>query len=170
MKILYRKKAKHSIIHVSFEIGLIIKGIDGLLEIIGGFLLLFLNPERLSKVLLILTQHELSEDPKDIFFNSLIKLSQGFSVQTQYFGVFYLLSHGVIKAFLIFLLWRRKLWAYPVSIAFLIIFVAYQTYRFSMSFSMTMVILTVFDLIMIILTIFEYKRIKLNFNSKPKVE
>lgn len=148
------------VVHISFELGLIIKGIDGLLEIFGGFLLLYLNPNRMGRLVTLLTQHELSEDPKDLVANALIRFSHSFSISTQAFGVFYLISHGVIKSVLILLLWRKKLWAYPLTIASLVMFIAYQIYRYSVHASMLLLLLTVFDIVMIILTFIEYKRIK----------
>ena len=67
------KIIKKDIVHVSFEIGLLIKGIDGILEIAGGFLLLYLNPNRMVRLIAVLTQHELSEDPKDLVANAGIR-------------------------------------------------------------------------------------------------
>jgi uncharacterized membrane protein len=40
-------------------------------------------------------------------------VAQGFSVGTQNFDVFYLLSHGIVKLFLVAALLKNKLWAYP---------------------------------------------------------
>ena len=61
----------NNIFHKSFKIGILVKGIDGVLEIMGGILLVFLNPSRLNKLVVLLTQHELLEDPKAL--NKLIK-------------------------------------------------------------------------------------------------
>jgi uncharacterized membrane protein len=77
------------IFHKGFKIGILLKAIDGALEIIGGILLVFLNPARLNRVIALLTQHELSEDPRDFIANYLIKLSSKFTINTEYFGVFY---------------------------------------------------------------------------------
>lgn len=151
---------KNNISHKSFEIGILLKGIDGVLEIIGGILLVFLNPLRLSKLTVLLTQHELSEDPKDIIAHFMISFSSKFTVNTQYFGVFYLISHGVIKLILVILLWKRKIWAYPITIVSLVLFIMYQIYRYTIYHSVGLIILTIFDVIMIILTFMEYKRIK----------
>ena len=148
------------IIHVSFEIGLVLKGIDGLMEIIGGVFLLFLSPNRLNWLIRLLTQHELLEDPKDKVANFLITLGSSFSIGAQHFAVFYLMSHGIIKCVLILLLWQRKLWAYPLTIVSLILFIAYQVYRYTFTQSVFLILLTVFDIIMIALTYLEYKRIK----------
>lgn len=152
-----------SIFHKSFKIGILLKAIDGTLEIIGGALLVFLNPARLSRVIVLMTQHELSEDPRDIIANYLIKLSSRFTTNTQYFGVFYLISHGAIKLILIILLWKRKVWAYPVTIISLVLFVLYQVYRYTIYHSIELILLTILDVIVILLTFIEYRRIKNDF-------
>ncbi|MCG1025398.1 DUF2127 domain-containing protein [Dehalobacter sp.] len=134
---------------------------DGLLEIIGGILLRFLDPSRLNKLITLLTYHELSEDPNDKIANMLVSLGHNFSISTQSFGVFYLMTHGIIKCLLILLLWRRKLWAYPLSIVSLILFIAYQIYRYTISQSTFLIVLTLFDIVLIYLTYNEYRRIRL---------
>lgn len=151
---------KNDVIHKSFEIGILLKGIDGILEIFGGILLKLISPVRLGKLVVLLTQHELSEDPKDIIANTMIKLSSSFSIDMQNFGVFYLISHGIVKFTLVVLLWRKKLWAYPLTIISLILFIIYQVYRYEVSHSAFLIFLTIFDIIMILLTYLEYKRIK----------
>lgn len=171
MPIVELKRLIHSKwIHISFELGLLIKAIDSLIEIIGGFLLLYLNPYRMGHLVFWLTQPELSEDPDDLIANSLIRFSHSFSISTQDFMVFYLLSHGLVKIILVLLLWRRKLWAYPLTIVSLVLFIAYQVYRFCIHPSAFLVILTAFDAVMIVLTYFEYQRIKsrLQANAGPQ--
>ena len=151
---------RYNIIHKSFEIGILLKGIDGILEIIGGILLAILNPKRLNKLIRLLTQHELIEDPKDVAANFIIRLGAKFSISTQNFAVFYLISHGIIKLILIILLWKKKMWAYPLSIVSLILFSFYQVYRYTNTHALSLIVLTVFDTMMIILTLMEYKRMK----------
>jgi len=148
------------VIHIGFEIGLLLKGLDGLFEVIGGALLTFLNPQRMSYLMHILTQHELSEDPNDMIANYLVALGHSFSISTQQFGVIYLMSHGIIKLILILLLWRRKLWAYPLSILFLVLFIIYQIYRYTLTYSVFLILLTFLDAAMIVLTYLEYRRIQ----------
>lgn len=149
-----------NLIHVGFELGILIKGIDSLLEILGGFLLLYFNPARLSSFIIFVTRGELSEDPKDLIANALIRFSHSFSISTQTFAVVYLISHGVIKGLLVFLLWRKKLWAYPLTIVALVLFIGYQIYRFTFRPSASLVLLTIFDAVMIVLTFLEYRRMK----------
>ncbi|MFT8314904.1 MAG: DUF2127 domain-containing protein [Clostridium sp.] len=151
---------KNNIFHKSFEIGILLKGINGILEIISGVLLIFLNPYRLSKLVVLLTYNELLEDPKDIIANFVMRSSLGFNLSIQHFGIFYLISHGMIKLFLVIMLWKKKMFAYPLTIFSLILFIIYQIYRYTFSNSVWLLGLTIFDSIMIILTFIEYKNIK----------
>ncbi len=50
----------------TFHVSLLLKGLDGTLELIGGVLLLVVSSSRLDSLIQFLTQHELSEDPKDL--------------------------------------------------------------------------------------------------------
>ena len=156
----YTTYKKKDLVHISFEIGLLLKGIHGLMEIVGGAFLIFLSPTRLNWLTRFLTRHELSEDPKDIVANYLVGLSNSFSISAQHFAVFYLMSHGVIKCILILLLWRKKRWAYPLTIFSFLLFMAYQIYRYTLTQSAFLIVLTIFDAVMIALTCMEYKRIK----------
>ncbi|MGE5627012.1 MAG: DUF2127 domain-containing protein [Solirubrobacterales bacterium] len=154
---------KKNILHESFEIGILFKAIDGVLEIIGGFLLLFLDPLKINKIITMLTWHELSEDPRDLIANYIIKFSSSFSVDAQHFGVIYLFSHGIVKIILVYLLWKGKLWSYPLAVVFLVLFIVYQMYRYTFTYSIGLVLLSIFDAVMIALTLMEYKRIKFKF-------
>ena len=150
----------NDLIHKSFEVAILLKGIDGVLEIIGGLLLLFLSPIRLNDLIILLTQHELSVDPKDLIANYMVHFASSFTTSTQYFAVYYLALHGIVKIVLVLLLWKRKIWAYPITIASLILFIIYQVYRYTIYHSVWLILLTIFDLIVIALTFIEYKRIK----------
>ncbi|MCX6765773.1 MAG: DUF2127 domain-containing protein [Candidatus Moranbacteria bacterium] len=148
------------VIHDTFRVGILLKGLNGILEIIGGILLFFIRPETLNYLVRLLTQNELSEDPKDLFANFLVHAARGFSVSSQIFGGLFLLSHGLIKIFLIAALFRKKLWAYPLAIAVFGIFIFYQMYRYSISHSAWLIVLTILDIFVVTLTYLEYQNLK----------
>ena len=152
------QKGNGGLIHLSFEIALLLKAINGVLEIIGGASLIFINSSSLNRIAVMLTQSELSEDPNDVIAKAILNLSQSYSVSAQSFGIFYLLSHGIIKLILVVLLWQKRLWAYPLTIIFLTLFIAYQVYRYSIDQSIMMILLTILDLVVVILTFIEFKR------------
>jgi len=149
-----------NVFHETFEIGILIKFLNGLLETLGGFLLLFISAASINRIVIFLTQEELSEDPKDIIANYLIKASESISVNTQLFGSLYLILHGIVKIILVIAVWKRKLWAYPIMIVFLIVFIIYQIYRISYDYSLGLLLLTVLDGIIVFLTAWEYKSIR----------
>jgi uncharacterized membrane protein len=150
-------KDSHALRHKLFQVGIILKGIDGVLEIIGGFLVLILSPHTLNRIVYLLTQHELSEDPRDVVANYLIYAAKDFSVSDQLFGFIYLLSHGVIKIVLIMSLWKRRLWSYPVAIIFFSLFGVYQMYKYYLGHAPGWIVLTVIDVFVVILTFMEYR-------------
>jgi len=164
------KRKKIDIFHIGFEIGIILKGLNGLVEILGGFSLLFIGHNKINEWMDLLTRYlskyELPGDPNDMVAKFLLNISREFSIDAHHFFIFYLLSHGIIKCFLVYLLWRRKLWAYPLTVVSLILFIAYQLYRYAISSSVFMIYLTVWDILMIFLTYKEYQRIKGLFLSE----
>ena len=140
-----------------FRVGVVIKGIDGMLETIGGLILLFLSPDRIKGLVATLTQHELSEDPLDFVATHLASYARHLSVDTKLFEAFYLIGHGLIKIVLVWGLLRNRRWAYPGAIGFLIAFVAYQAYRYSHTHALGLLLLTAFDIAIILLTWHEYR-------------
>jgi uncharacterized membrane protein len=145
-------------VHRLFKIGVLIKGADGILEIIGGLLFLLLQQSALNTVTVFLTAHELSEDPGDWIANSLRHAVENLSLDTRLFASAYLVIHGLVKVFLVTGLLRGKMWAYPTALAFLGAFVFYQSYRFVHTHSIGLLILTAFDLVVVSLIWLEYRR------------
>ena len=132
---------KRSRLHVAFEIGVILKGLNGLLELIGGILLLVFPPGAIQRFVVELTHNELSR-------------------HAQTFAAIYLLSHGVIKAVLVYALLKDKLWAFPWAIGVFAGFGVYQIYRYFVEPSGWLIALTVLDVIVIGLTLAELQRLK----------
>ncbi len=139
-----------------FRVALILKGLDGVLELVGGLLLLVVSPEQIGEIARFLTQHELSEDPHDLIATSLLHSTAGLGASATLFGAAYLLLHGLVKVVLVWAVLRDNLWAYPWMIAFLVIFIAYQTYQLVLGFSWGLFLLTVFDVFIVVLTWREY--------------
>jgi uncharacterized membrane protein len=153
-------------IHQIFEISILLKGAHALIECIGGLVLAFVSTRAITSLVSTLTQDELVEDPNDFVATHLLSLAQNFTVSTQHFYAFYLLSHGVIKVFLVIGLLRNKLWAYPVSLVVLGFFIVYQLYRFSYTHGFGLIVLTVFDVIVMGLIWHEYRLARRHLTSR----
>lgn len=149
-------------VHILFDISLIGKAVDGVLEVIGGAVLFFVNPGQINGMLRIFTQHELGEDPHDVLANILLHSAQHLTSGTKVFAAFFLLWHGVVKVGLVWALFRRHLWAYPVAILAFGLFLVYQVYRYSHSHSVWLLALSILDLFVIVLTWLEYHRLRIS--------
>lgn len=145
----------------AFHITLYLKGLDGLLEIVGGIFLLIIKPEQIDRLAQWLTQGELSHDPQDFIAHYILKTAHGLTGASLVFGAVYLLSHGVLKIVLVIEVLRDHLWAYIVLIAVTALFIIYQIYRLAVvKFSIGLVLLTALDLLIIYLTSKEYTKHK----------
>jgi uncharacterized membrane protein len=149
-------------LHRVFALGIWLKGIDGVLEIIGGVILLLTSNAALNQLVIALTQHELVEDPHDWIATAARQAVAQLSVGTQVFGGVYLVAHGLAKVVLAVGLLRGHRWAYPVAIGFLGLFIAYQLYRLSYQFSLGLLLLTLFDGAIVALTWREYRLLGLS--------
>ena len=147
-------------LHIGFEVAILLKGLHAALEIVGGILLGFLRPDTLNTWIRLLTQNELAENPRRLVAGLLVRAGEHYTISSQHFGVYYLLSHGLVKVVLVLLLWRRKLWAYPLAVAVLALFIAYQVFRWTSTHSGFLVFLTALDALVIWLTLSEYARLK----------
>lgn len=152
----------------TFEVGLVLKGLDGVLEVVGGILLLLVSPHAIQHLARVLTAHELSEDPHDLIARYLLHTTGHLTGSTTLFGAVYLLSHGIAKIVLVALVLRDKLWAYPWLIALLLAFIGYQVYRITaVHFSVGLTALTVFDAALVWLTWREYRSKRGRQRSAP---
>jgi uncharacterized membrane protein len=142
-----------------FRVVIALKGLDGLLELLGGVLLLVARPDQITGLASLLTRHELSEDPNDLIANLVLHGSASLATGSgALLGALYLLSHGLVKVVLVWAVLRNRLWAYPWMIGFLGVFLAYQAYRLVLRFTVGLALLSVFDLVVLWLTVREYRR------------
>lgn len=133
-----------------FDIGLILKGIDSLLEIIGGFLLL--SPLKVSGYLEILSQHS----KHDFISNILEKLADGAQAATLA-AALYLIIHGGAKAILIIAALKRKPWGYIGLIAVLTVFAIAEMIRYFETHKVALLMFSLFDGALVLLISHEYQ-------------
>ena len=148
--------AEHRI-HQVFRVSVILKGLHALSEIAGGLVFYFVSAPAILGWVNLLTQEELTEDPRDFVATHLLSAAHNLTGATESFYAFYLISHGLIKVVLVVGLLREKLIAYPLSLIALGAFIVYQLYRYSYTQSFGLILLTVFDLIVIVLVWHEWR-------------
>lgn len=144
-----------------FAVGVVIKGIDGALELLAGLALL-LAPGTLDQLLRYLLGEAregssgLTRAIATLIAHSDAQLLAGSTV----FLIAFLLAHGVIKLVLVFCLLRRIVRAYPWAIAVLAIFLGYQVYALIVSPSISLVLFVVLDVVILVLVWREYRELR----------
>ena len=161
------KPRSRTILKTTFRTGITLKGIDGLLETIGGLLLWLVPPSAMNAMVKVLCQHELSRDPRDFLAVHLLRSSETLLTGNRLFASFYLLSHGATKVALVIALWMNALWAYPLTIFVFAAFGAYQMYRYTHTHSIALLLLTIFDVALIYLTWMEWRQQRISRPCHP---
>jgi len=144
--------------HLLFQVILLCKGVFAVAEIVAGIGAFFVTQQLMFEFVDRLTGMELLQH--DLIANYLYTSVQHFSLSTRNFTAAYLLSHGVIKLWLIVGLLREKIWYYPLAIAVFGLFIVYQLYRFNLTHSPWLIVITVVDVIVIALTWQEYRYLR----------
>jgi uncharacterized membrane protein len=91
-----------------------------------------------------------------------------YTTGTVTFVALYLISRGLIKAFLIGALLKNKLWAYPWSLVVLALFVVYQLYQILTAHSLIVIAITLFDLVVMYFIYREWRIVKEHGGAQPK--
>ena len=144
--------------HELFEAGVFLKALNSVWETLAGIFLLTALHNWLTRVFVSFSSSELLGDRDDFLFNYAHKHMMQFTDHTRIFVGVYLLFHGIMNAFLAYNLYRNRLWAYPVSMAFTSCFFIYQMYRLSHTHSPLLLVISILDIFFIILTYHEYRR------------
>ena len=142
--------------HRLFQWAVAVKGIDGMLEVAGGALLILFGAHGVSGAVAFLTQHELAEDPRDLFANYLVRHTERLGVASVHVAAAYLLVHGLAKIGLAAGLLRDRRGIFPVALAFLGLFFLYQVYRMIIDPSAALGVLILLDAVILVLVWKEY--------------
>jgi len=144
----------------TYEIGIAIKGIDGLLELIGGLLVLVIPRHTILQLTDHLTRNELANDPHDFMATHILHAGHSLADKGHWFTAIFLLTHGIVKVGLVTALLLQKHWAYPWAIVILGLFLIYQIYLLIVRTTLGMGFLTVLDAVIIFLVWREWRQVK----------
>lgn len=144
-----------------YRFGLIIKGLDGLVELIGG-LVLWLVP---GWPLWLLTQLERTESDdrtvRLLFAQWAGRLDAGLAAGPQLPIVLFLLSHGIVKIVLVYCLLKEYHWVYPYALGLLGLSALYQLFVLLQTRGLGLALLTAVDLVIVWLVWREWVRNRL---------
>jgi uncharacterized membrane protein len=154
------RKSRDRLLHWLFEASLAIKGLLTAAETLAGLGLLLTPNPLIARFVFWVTHFEIAEDPNDTLATWTLRAVAQFPMGTQHFYALYLLAHGGLKLTMVYMLWRRVLWAYPAAMVVLSGFVVYQTFESFHAGSPFLLLLALFDLVMIGLVWQEWRALK----------
>lgn len=145
------------LVHRAFLAGMVFKGADGCMELIGAVAILATTRPEIRHMVAWLTHEELAEDPNDFFATHAVNMAQHLTAGTQYFAAAYLLVHGVIKLALVTGLLRGLRRVFPLALIILTAFIGYQLYRLARIPSWSLGLFTLFDVVVVALIAREWR-------------
>ena len=154
----------------SYEIGIILKGIHGGLELLGAVLLTVIPPSAILSLTSFLTHNELAEDKHDFLASHVLRYGNELAHSSHLFLILYLATHGLVKVVLVIALLRQKHWAYPWAIAALILFLVYQVYLFVVHPTIFLGLLSVLDAVIIWLVWREWRVVRSGEHPRTKAK
>lgn len=146
-----------SLQHRAFEVGIGLKGLDGLLQAVGGVLIWFVTPSLVGSFFQTLYGHDFFNAEGGRIALHVLNASENFASGSKLFPSVFLLSHGIVKILLVTAIWMNKLWAYPLMIIVFSAFSVYQIYRLAHTHSLVLALITAVDIAIVILTWREYR-------------
>ena len=135
----------HGMFHNLFDIVVVLKGLNGLVEIASGATLLSIKAGTILEWVLWLTESEMLQDPHDYLASSLQKWALNFGHDAQVFAGLYLVTHGVIKLVLAILLYKERPWVFPLSLLLFTALVAFSLHHLLNHWSWPLTFFIAFD-------------------------
>jgi uncharacterized membrane protein len=151
---------------VLLRIGLILKALDAVLEVVGGMLLF--HPNSLNRWLVFLTQHELVRRHAKPHTVALIQNHARHAIYgASIAGAIYLIVHGLLKLTFIGGVFGKRKWGYVGLIAVLSIFTAFEFLRAAIGHGIAIFSFGVFDATLAYLVWREYQKHSAEHPANP---
>ncbi len=148
---------QHPLFNIIYDIGIIIKGIDGLAELIAGLALL-ISPNLVHMLLSGVVGHTIHHGHTFRLIGEYVgRLDAQLAASGLTFLILFLISHGVVKVVLVGCLLKKIVKAYPYALAVLGAFLIYQVYVLIREPGIGMALFSILDAVIIWLVWREYK-------------
>jgi uncharacterized membrane protein len=133
-------------IHQVFRITVALKGLHGLVEVVGGIALALFSTDSILRLLYHWDRHEW--------------VARHFNTGEHHYYVWFFLSHGALNLGLAIGLLLEKLWAYPAAMVVLALFILLQMHRFMHVHDPGLIVFSILDAIVIALAVHEYRLLR----------
>lgn len=140
-----------------FRIALVLKGLDGAVELVAAVVLLLVPAAAVHRLVAEVVSRDLLGPPDGFLTRHLVAGTDEFASGNRSFVLAYLAVHGIVKIGLVVALMTRYRPAYPVAAVVLGIMVAVELLRAVRTGSPVLPLLAVLDVAIIVLVLREYR-------------
>ena len=158
---LLARKQDKSFVHRAFWWSLFIKGLDGLLQFLGGIAVLLVPPGTLGNTYRYWTRflfaHPHAGNPEANFIRDA---AHSFGMGVPLLVAIYLLVNGTIKLLLVYGLLRERLWVFPAAFVGFGLFFSLEVYRLFVHFYWGILILMCISIFVITMVALEYRKVR----------
>ena len=146
--------------HTLFIVSILLKGIFAVLETLAGVALLVSSPGVLTQFIHFMFHNRLVADPNDPIATFVLHQLQDFDMTRHTFVSIYLMLHGFVKIIIVAGLYSERLWAFPVGLTALGIFIFYQMERYFATHAPLLLVISALDGFIMFLAWREYQALK----------
>ena len=146
--------------HNLFMISILLKGLFAVLETLAGFILLVSPHDYLAQFVHFMFRNRLLADPSDPFATFAMHQLQDFDLTRHTFVSIYLTLHGLVKMGVVAGLYSERLWAFPIGLTALGIFIVYQMERYFTTHSPLLLVISILDAFIMLLAWREWQALK----------
>ena len=143
--------------HSLFIISILLKGLFALGEAAVGLTLLISPPGVLTLFIHFMFHNRLVADPNDPLATFALHQLHDFDMTRHTFVALYLMLHGLVKMGVVAGLYSERLWAFPIGLTALGIFIAYQMERYFATHAPLLLVISIFDAFIMVLAWREYQ-------------
>lgn len=149
-----------------FRIGMWWRIFYGLGKLLFGLFLLQYIGLSINEVVQHVFLHELVEDPQDLAMSMVVGFFDTHMYVVTYFLASYFIFWGVVDMFLSVNLLRDRIWAFPISLVLIVLFICYEIVRFFHTHSIVLLGIIFIDVILVYLIYEEYAKLKRRMEQK----
>lgn len=144
-------------IHRLFAVGVTLKALHAVFELVLGSAILMVSPVAVSDYFVQLALRLQSRDSAALLVTFLLDLARAVQHGGQHFAGIYLIAVGLINMVLSIGLLTAALWSYPAALGALAVLMSYQLYRYTHTHAIALILLTIFDAAIWFLIWHEYR-------------
>ncbi len=146
--------------HILFKSSIILKGFFAALETLAGVTLFFSTPDYPAQFVHFMFRNRLVADSHDPLANFAIAQLQDFDIKRHTFVSIYLMLHGLVKVGVVAGLYSERLWAFPIGLTALGLFIAYQMERYFSTHATLLLLISILDAFIMLLVWREWQALK----------